>query len=68
MSDEPRREACEAAETFRGEPEEGNAQAVVSRTIARTAPESAMRDQLAHLQRTAGNAAVGRLLTPPTPK
>ena len=63
MSDEP---GCEAVEAFRGEPGEENAQAVVCRRIAQTAPESAMLNQLAHLQRTAGNAAVGQLLTPPT--
>lgn len=63
MSDEPGREAAEA---FRREPGEGNARAAVSRRIAQTAPDSAVLGQLAHLQRTAGNAAVGRLLTPPT--
>jgi hypothetical protein len=62
MSDEP---GCEEAEAFRREPGEDNARAVVCRRIAQTAPESAMLTQLAQLQRTAGNAAVGRLLTPP---
>ncbi|WAU82900.1 hypothetical protein O1Q96_26355 [Streptomyces sp. Qhu-G9] len=62
MSDKPPREAAEA---FHGEAEESPAQAPANRRIARTAPESAMLARLAHLQRTAGNAAVVQLLTPP---